>query len=158
MSLLDDIQNIDLGDILDARAGISASVSGGEVQVVIDGGAVTSALGPLGERLTAALAAAEDPAALMAPLLDVLTELLRGLGDTDLPIADLARAIADTGGSLDAIDLVRIERGTKVRDVTVLAQDAEHLTRIADAVRAVPGVDVEYVSDRTFLLHLGGKI
>jgi malate dehydrogenase (oxaloacetate-decarboxylating) len=80
------------------------------------------------------------------------------LEDRPGAFADLARAIADAGGSLDAIDLVRIERSTKVRDVTVLAQDADHLTRIADAVRAVSGVEVEYVSDRTFLLHLGGKI
>ena len=46
----------------------------------------------------------------------------------------------------------------KVRDVTVEATDADHLGRIADAVRALDGVEVEHVSDRTFLLHLGGKI
>src|SRR5512146_3276989 len=72
--------------------------------------------------------------------------------------ADLARAIADAGGLLDAIDLVRIEDGTKVRDVTVIATDAAHADAIAAACRQVPGVDVEKVSDRTFLLHLGGKI
>jgi malate dehydrogenase (oxaloacetate-decarboxylating) len=80
------------------------------------------------------------------------------LEDRPGAFADLARAIADVGGSLDAIDLVRVERETKVRDVTVLAQDADHLQRIVDAVRALPGIDVEHVSDRTFLLHLGGKI
>jgi malate dehydrogenase (oxaloacetate-decarboxylating) len=70
----------------------------------------------------------------------------------------LASAIGAAGGSLDAIDLVRVEGRRKVRDVTVLAENAEHLERIVDAVRAVPGIDVEHVSDRTFLLHLGGKI
>jgi malate dehydrogenase (oxaloacetate-decarboxylating) len=80
------------------------------------------------------------------------------LEDRPGAFADLARAIADAGGSLDAIDLVRVERDTKVRDVTVLAQDADHLQRIVDAVRALPGIDVEHFSDRTFLLHLGGKI
>jgi malate dehydrogenase (oxaloacetate-decarboxylating) len=40
----------------------------------------------------------------------------------------------------------------------VLAGDAEHLERIAAAVRAVPGIEVVNVSDRTFLMHLGGKI
>jgi malate dehydrogenase (oxaloacetate-decarboxylating) len=59
---------------------------------------------------------------------------------------------------LDAIDLVRVERGTKVRDVTVLAEDAAHIARIAGAVEALDGVGVEHVSDRTFLLHLGGKL
>ncbi|MEV0644072.1 hypothetical protein AB0I28_02290 [Phytomonospora sp. NPDC050363] len=95
MSLLDDLQNIDLSDILDARAGISASVSTDGVQVVIDGGAVTSALGPLGEQLTAVVDALDDPAALMAPLLALFTELLDRVGATDLPIADLARAVTE---------------------------------------------------------------
>ncbi len=72
--------------------------------------------------------------------------------------AELARAIGDAGGSLEAIDLVRVERGVIVRDVTVLAQDADHIERIVAAVRAQPGIEVEHVSDRTFLLHLGGKI
>jgi malate dehydrogenase (oxaloacetate-decarboxylating) len=72
--------------------------------------------------------------------------------------AELARAIGDAGGNLGAIDLVRVERGKKVRDVTVDAASADHIEAIVAAVRAVPGVEVEHVSDRTFLLHLGGKI
>jgi malate dehydrogenase (oxaloacetate-decarboxylating) len=72
--------------------------------------------------------------------------------------ARLAEAIGEAGGLLGAIDLVRVERGTKIRDVTVLANDAAHMDRIADAVHHVPGVEVVNVSDRTFLLHLGGKI
>ena len=80
------------------------------------------------------------------------------LDDRPGAFAELARAIGDAGGSLDAIDLVRVEPGRKVRDVTVFAQDAGHVERIVAAVKAVPGVEVERVSDRTFLLHLGGKI
>jgi malate dehydrogenase (oxaloacetate-decarboxylating) len=78
----------------------------------------------------------------------------------DMPgtFADLARAIADAGGLLDAIDLVRVEAGSKVRDVSVLATDGAHADAIVLACREVPGVTVENVSDRTFLLHLGGKI
>ena len=72
--------------------------------------------------------------------------------------ARLAEAIAGAGGLLGAIDLVRVERGTKIRDVTVLAGDATHMASITAAVGAVPGVEVVNVSDRTFLAHLGGKI
>jgi malate dehydrogenase (oxaloacetate-decarboxylating) len=72
--------------------------------------------------------------------------------------AALAAAIGATGGLLGAIDLVRVERGKKIRDVTVLASDDSHIGRIVDAVRALDGVEVEHVSDRTFLLHLGGKL
>ena len=46
----------------------------------------------------------------------------------------------------------------KVRDVTIEAADAAHIERIVEAVRDVEGVEVEHVSDRTFLLHLGGKL
>jgi malate dehydrogenase (oxaloacetate-decarboxylating) len=72
--------------------------------------------------------------------------------------AELARAIGEAGGSLDAIDLVRVDAEKKVRDVTVFAQDSSHVERIVEAVRSLPGVEVEHVSDRTFLMHLGGKI
>ena len=70
----------------------------------------------------------------------------------------LATAIGEAGGSLGAIDLVRVEGAAKVRDVTVEATDAAHIERIVEAVRAVDGVEVDHVSDRTFLLHLGGKL
>jgi malate dehydrogenase (oxaloacetate-decarboxylating) len=80
------------------------------------------------------------------------------LDDRPGAFADFSRAIADAGGSLGAIDLVRVERGKKIRDVTVFGGDAEHLERIVATARAVSGVEVEHVSDRTFLLHLGGKI
>jgi malate dehydrogenase (oxaloacetate-decarboxylating) len=72
--------------------------------------------------------------------------------------AALAAAVAEQDGLLDAIDLVRVEEGTKVRDITVLATDAEHIDRIVAAVRELDGVVVDHVSDRTFLLHLGGKL
>jgi malate dehydrogenase (oxaloacetate-decarboxylating) len=80
------------------------------------------------------------------------------LVDSPGAFADLARAIADAGGLLGAIDLVRVEPGAKIRDVTVLATDAQHADAIVDACRGVAGIDVEHASDRTFLLHLGGKI
>ncbi|HXR11110.1 MAG TPA: NAD-dependent malic enzyme [Gaiellaceae bacterium] len=72
--------------------------------------------------------------------------------------ARFAAAVGEAGGLLDAIDLVRIEHGTKIRDVTVLAADEANLSAIIDLVRGVEGVEVVNVSDRTFLLHLGGKI
>jgi malate dehydrogenase (oxaloacetate-decarboxylating) len=80
------------------------------------------------------------------------------LEDRPGAFAALASAIGGAGGSLGAIDLVRVDPRHKVRDVTVLADDAAHLEEIAGAMRAVEGVEVEHVSDRTFLAHLGGKI
>ena len=80
------------------------------------------------------------------------------LDDRPGTFADLARAIADAGGLLDAIDLVRVNAHSKTRDVSVLATDDAHAEAIVAACAQLDGVEVEHVSDRTFLLHLGGKI
>ena len=52
------------------------------------------------------------------------------LHDAPGSFARLAQAIGDAGGSLGAIDLVRVDAGTKVRDVTVDAADSDHLQHI----------------------------
>ena len=80
------------------------------------------------------------------------------LADQPGSFARLAAAIGANGGSLGAIDLVRVERSTKVRDIAILATDVAQLDRIVDAIRQVDGIDVVHASDRTFLRHLGGKI
>jgi malate dehydrogenase (oxaloacetate-decarboxylating) len=80
------------------------------------------------------------------------------LDDRPGAFARLAGAIGEAGGLLGAIDLVRVERGKKVRDVVVLAADEHHIARVVEAVRALDGIEVEHVSDRTLLLHLGGKL
>jgi malate dehydrogenase (oxaloacetate-decarboxylating) len=72
--------------------------------------------------------------------------------------ARVATAIGDAQASLGSIDLVRVEKHHKVRDIAVLAEDEDHIARVAAAVRALEGVEVEAVSDRTFLMHLGGKL
>jgi malate dehydrogenase (oxaloacetate-decarboxylating) len=72
--------------------------------------------------------------------------------------AILAGIVGKAGGELGAIDLVSADRKYKLRDVTVSAADEAHAQRIIKAVAAAPQFEVSSVSDRTFLLHLGGKI
>src|SRR4051794_28600584 len=72
--------------------------------------------------------------------------------------AAVAQAVAEADGLLGAIDLVRVERDAMVRDVTVACGDSSHAEQVVRAVRALGGVQVDSVSDRTFLLHKGGKI
>jgi len=72
--------------------------------------------------------------------------------------ARVASAIGEQGAMLGAIDLVRVDRGGVVRDVTVACADAGHAERVVAAVRAIESVTVASVSDRTFLMHKGGKI
>ncbi|HYA31640.1 MAG TPA: NAD-dependent malic enzyme [Thermodesulfovibrionales bacterium] len=70
----------------------------------------------------------------------------------------LASAISDAGGDLGAIDIVRVEKGKIIRDITVNARDEKHETRIVNSIRNVDGVKVLRVMDRTFSAHEGGKI
>ncbi len=72
--------------------------------------------------------------------------------------ARVAGAIGETGSTLGAIDLVRVEHGEVVRDVTVACSDAAHAEAVAEAVGALDGVTVDHVTDRTFQMHAGGKI
>ena len=72
--------------------------------------------------------------------------------------ARVAGAIGSSGAILGAIDLVRVEEGEVIRDVTVSCSDSQHGSAVVEAVRSLDGISVESVSDRTFLMHLGGKI
>jgi malate dehydrogenase (oxaloacetate-decarboxylating) len=72
--------------------------------------------------------------------------------------ARVARAIGDAGAEPGAVDLVRVEGGRVVRDITFLCADAAHGESVVEAVRALEDVAVDSVSDRTFLMHVGGKI
>jgi len=72
--------------------------------------------------------------------------------------ARIAKAIADAEAMLGAIDLVRVERDQAVRDVTVACANAAHAETVVREVRTLSGVRVDSVSDRTFLMHKGGKI
>ncbi|PYN58911.1 MAG: NAD-dependent malic enzyme [Candidatus Rokuibacteriota bacterium] len=67
-------------------------------------------------------------------------------------------AIGKGGGDIGAIDLVEVGKSTITRDITFKARDERHGQQIVDRIRGVQGVKVVNVSDRTFLMHLGGKI
>ena len=72
--------------------------------------------------------------------------------------ASVAHAVGAEGAILGAIDLVRVDQRGVIRDVTVACVDAAHGERVVAAVRALDGINVTSVSDRTFLMHKGGKI
>jgi malate dehydrogenase (oxaloacetate-decarboxylating) len=73
-------------------------------------------------------------------------------------LAKIMSEIADQKGDPGAVDVVKVEGDYKVRDLTVSARDEEHSKAIVNAIKAIEGVKVRNVSDRVFLLHLGGKI
>ena len=66
--------------------------------------------------------------------------------------------VGEMGGDIGAIDIVQTTKGAMTRDITFSASDIAHGEEIIRAVRRVEDVDVVGVSDRTFLMHLGGKL
>jgi len=72
--------------------------------------------------------------------------------------AKIATVVGQAGGDLGSIDIVRVGKGNIVRDVTVNARDVGHEKEIVQAIRAVDGLKVLRVMDKTFSAHHGGKI
>jgi malate dehydrogenase (oxaloacetate-decarboxylating) len=70
----------------------------------------------------------------------------------------LVAAVSEARGVLTALDVVESHADRLVVDVTCNASDADHAEAIVEALSEVPGVSVRKVSDRTFLMHLGGKL
>jgi malate dehydrogenase (oxaloacetate-decarboxylating) len=70
----------------------------------------------------------------------------------------LTAAVSDQGGSLTALDVAESKGGRIVIDITCDTVDMDHADRITAAIESIPDVVVRKVSDRTFLIHLGGKI
>jgi len=73
-------------------------------------------------------------------------------------LASVNRVISEMGGVVGAIDLVGPEDGVLVRDISIFTNDQDHSNKIVESVKMTPGVEFINFSDRTFLVHLGGKI
>jgi malate dehydrogenase (oxaloacetate-decarboxylating) len=67
-------------------------------------------------------------------------------------------AIFEAGGDIVAIDVIQTSKHTTIRDVTITVIDTIDIDIIAERIRSMSGVQLLHLSDRTFLLHLGGKI
>jgi len=72
--------------------------------------------------------------------------------------AALTNAVGSAGGSLTALDVVESQTARMVVDVTCDTSGEAHAELITKAIAQIPGATVRKVSDRTFLMHLGGKI
>ena len=74
------------------------------------------------------------------------------------PVSAITSIITEAGATITALDVVESLHNNVVVDVTCDAIDAEHGERISEALKANNSLKVRKVSDRTFLLHLGGKL
>ena len=73
-------------------------------------------------------------------------------------LGEITTAIGRTGGDIEGIDIASVGRDFLVRDITVNASSENHDKEIIECLKDIDGVEVIHVSDRTFLMHLGGKI
>jgi len=96
----------------------------------------------------------------MPPVPSAQYSLIIRLEIADRPgmLGAVASAIGQVGASIGSIDLVEVKEGVLLRDLTVDAADADHWDAITSALEAIDGVSVVDTTDRTFLLHMGGKI
>jgi malate dehydrogenase (oxaloacetate-decarboxylating) len=67
-------------------------------------------------------------------------------------------SIGEAGGMVGAVDLVEVDAGHSLRDIVVDASGPDHWDHIVAAINAIEGAEVIDTTDRTFLLHVGGKI
>src|ERR671914_659343 len=70
----------------------------------------------------------------------------------------VATAIGEAGGTIGSIDLIAVDDAHTLRDMTIDAAGTDHADAIVKAVRRVDGAEVVDTTDRTFLMHVGGKI
>ncbi|HYO33902.1 MAG TPA: NAD-dependent malic enzyme [Nocardioidaceae bacterium] len=73
-------------------------------------------------------------------------------------VSQLTSAVEAAGGHVTALDVTASGVDQLQIDVTCAARDTDHADAIVVSLRGVEGVDVHKVSDRTFLMHLGGTI
>ena len=73
-------------------------------------------------------------------------------------LGQVASAIGGAGGVIGTVDLVDATDELLVRDITVDAADAVHWSRIVEAINNLEHAQVVDTTDRTFLMHVGGKI
>jgi malate dehydrogenase (oxaloacetate-decarboxylating) len=74
------------------------------------------------------------------------------------PVALITAAITGAGATITALDVVESLLEKVVIDVTCDTIDVNHAEEITKSLTAHAGITVRKVSDRTFLLHLGGKL
>lgn len=79
------------------------------------------------------------------------------LDHNKVSFGDVAAAISKSGGDITSIDVIRPGHDFSIRDITVDLSDKDEAL-IAESLKQLEGIKIINVSDRTFLVHLGGKI
>ena len=73
-------------------------------------------------------------------------------------LGKITTVIGESGGMIGAVDIVNSQFGKIVRDISVKAAGVDHVKDIVKKLETIEELEIRSVSDRVFLLHLGGKI
>jgi len=73
-------------------------------------------------------------------------------------LGKVTSTIGKAGGDIGAVDIVGFKKNITIRDIIVSVADITMGQKVVDQVRQVKGVNVLSVTDRTFMVHRGGKI
>ena len=76
----------------------------------------------------------------------------------EVHFGQVASSIFEAGGDIVAIDVIQTSQNMSVRDITITVTDTVDIGIITEMIKGLSGVRLVNISDRTFLLHLGGKI
>ena len=78
--------------------------------------------------------------------------------DQKCNLTEITQTIESLGAELIAIDISSAENGRLIRDITIFTSNPQHAESVQQAIADIPTVEIINVSDRTFLMHLGGKL
>lgn len=88
-----------------------------------------------------------------------LTIILRlEIHKKNVSFGEIATAITESGGDMVAIDVIKEGPDLTVRDFSINILNKNDQERVIESIRTLSGVSIKHVSDRTFLMHIGGKI
>jgi len=73
-------------------------------------------------------------------------------------VSQVTTLVESCGGTVTGLDVTASGLEALRIDVTIAAASVAHAEEIVDKLRTIDGISIGKVSDRTFLMHLGGKI
>ncbi|WP_236561084.1 NAD-dependent malic enzyme [Pontibacillus sp. HMF3514] len=76
----------------------------------------------------------------------------------NVSFGEIATIVSNVGGDIVAIDVIKEGKHKTTRDISINVNDETKQERIIQSIKQLPGVVIKHISDRTFLVHLGGKI
>src|SRR4051812_47517220 len=73
-------------------------------------------------------------------------------------LGKVTSTISELGADIQSIDIKDVTKTHKIREITIQVRDEKHGNVIVETLNGLGIVEVLSVSDRTLLMHAGGKI